>query len=606
MKTAKGRITKRTSGNRGYKSTWIYIPSKISKDESFPFTDREKVLIQLDENQLIIKKRFTLKEITKKYGVPDATLPQLVEKKAERNKDKPLLIFRTKTFSYEEINKLSNQLANGLLNLCEDLNLDTPKVALFFPNCPEAVISWFAVSKIGGISIPINYHLDDKLLKFVLKNSNTQILLIDYEYFNTFRDILNKLSKIKKIIIKNAPMGFEFNGNLLDFDKLISKNIMNPGIEVNPSQPLEILYTAGTTGRPKGVIYRNHHTLSGISVGTKLENFGFNEENHKIYCPLPLFQAFSRYLVIIPAMYYDISVIIPKRFQISRFWEDIEKYQPQGFCYFGAHLSEFMNREPKLTDREHSLKYAFGFGAFKKIWEAFERRFGIQIIEAWSLVESIGLTINTVGSNRGKIGSVGVPARGYELKIVDSKGNELPYGRNNIGEIISRTKLPIELEYYNLQEKSSASVGKKRWVFTGDYGYMDNDGFVYFLGRKSDMIKRGDEVFFALDIERVANSHHLVINSAVFEVPIENTSETALKICIETRKKDSISYSDFQSYLKQNLAYFMVPRFIEIRESLPMNANNLVKKYVLKQEWQNKEMRKSTYDSKLKKVVSSL
>jgi len=603
MKTGKGRITEKTSGNRGYKSTWLYIPSKLSKDETFPFKDGERVLVDVKDNQLIVKKIFSLSDLTQEYGIPDATLPKLVEKKAEYNRDKPILIFPEKIFSYREINEISNKIAHGLLNVFEELNLNNPKIAIFLPNCPEAITSWFGISKIGGITVPINFMLSDNDLEFVLNNSDSEILIIAYKYFKNIKKILNNLKKIKRIIIQNAPVGFEYNRKLLNFKVISSENSENPNVNVKSSQPLEILYTAGTTGHPKGVVYRNHHTLSGISVGTKLEEIGFGEENHKIYCPLPLFQAFSRYLVIIPTMYYNNSVVIPKGFEISRFWDDIKEYEPQGFCYLGAYLLELMDRDPSLNDRNHSLKYAFGFGTFKKIWEAFERRFGIKIIEAWSLVESIGLTINTVGSSGGKTGSIGVPARGYELKILNPEGNDLPAGSNNIGEIVSRTKLTIELEYYNLKSKSSASIGNNRWVYTGDFGYMDHDGFVYFLGRKSDMIQRGDEIFFALDIERVANSHHMVINSAVFEVNIDNTSETALKICIELKKKKSLSYSDFHLYLKHNLAYFMVPRFIEFKDKLPRNVNDLVQKFLLKKEWEDEGSRKSTYDTQTKKML---
>ncbi|MBD3196994.1 MAG: AMP-binding protein [Candidatus Lokiarchaeota archaeon] len=330
---------------------------------------------------------------------------------------------------------------------------------------------------------------------------------------------------------------------------------------------------------------------------------GFDNKNHKIYCAVPIFQAFSRYLVIIPAMYYNSSVILCEMFNPIKFWNDIDKFKPQGFCYLGAYLLDLMNQEPKIRDRKHSLNYAFGFGAFKKIWEAFERRFGIQIIESWSLVEAIGMTINEVGTKGGKAGSVGVPARGYELKIVDSKGNELPPGSTNIGEIVSRTRLPIELEYVNLESKSSARIGENRWVYTGDYGYKDFDNYIYFLGRQSDMIKRGNEIFFALDIERVANSHPQVLNTAVFEVPIGNTSETALKICIELKEDSNLNYSDIHHYLKQNLAYFMVPRFIEIKNNLPKNVNHLIQKFILKDNWQDMECRRNTYDTKQKKMA---
>jgi crotonobetaine/carnitine-CoA ligase len=213
------------------------------------------------------------------------------------------------------------------------------------------------------------------------------------------------------------------------------------------------------------------------------------------------------------------------------------------------------------------------------------------------------MTINVIGSNGGKIGSVGIPTRGYDLKIVDTKGTELPAGSNNIGEILSRTKLPIELEYYNIKEKSDVSIGENGWVYTGDFGYRDNDGFLYFFGRKSDMIQRGREIFFASDIERVANSHQAVINSAVFEVPVNNSSEKALKICVRIKNDTDLTYEDLHSYLKQNLAYFMVPRFMEYKRTLPKNANDLVQKFILREEWHTKESKMNSYDTHLKKMI---
>jgi len=301
--------------------------------------------------------------------------------------------------------------------------------------------------------------------------------------------------------------------------------------------------------------------------------------------------------LIIPIMYYNGSIIIAEKFDVSTFWSDIEKYKPDGFCYYGAYLTMLVNQPPSKSDRNHSIKYAFGAGALKKIWETFERRFGIQIIEMWSLVEGIGFTINNVGSKGGKLGSIGKSARGVEIKIVDSEGKVLPPGRDYIGEICARTRLPFELKYYNLQEETITRKGEDRWVYTGDFGYADHEGFIYYLGRKSDMIRREKETFFAGDIEIVANSHPLIVESAVFEVSNSNPSEKHLKICAVIQKGASISHKVFQKFLQQNLAYFMVPRYIEFKEELPKNANELIQKFMLINEWKSGKSLENTYDT---------
>ena len=603
MKNAKGRILSKTSGNRGYKSFWMYIPSKISKDRSFPFGDKEEVLIELKGSRLIVHKRYNIHDIIKKYGFDDATLPNILEKKAIMNKDLPLFYFHDKPFSYKETNMNSNRIANGLIKLIKKLNLSNPKIALMFPNCPDFIFCWFGIAKAACIFVAINYLLKGELLGFMLNNSDAEILIIDYNFLSSFKEICKKLPGIKKVIIKNAPEGFNYNKKYINYEEIISDDVENPNITVKHFEPLEILYTSGTTGLPKGVLYKNYYTLSGISIGSVLENVGINHSPHTIYIPMYLFQAFPRYFVIIPAIYYNASVIIAEKFDISSFWDDIDHFKPVGFCYYGAYLSQIVNQQPTGNDRKHSVKYALGIGAFEKIWDAFERRFGIRVLEGWSLAEGVGLTLNIGGSKVGKIGSVGKPARGFDVKIVDSNGNKIPPGRDNVGEIVARMALPFKLEYYNFQGDINNLIEKKRWFHTGDFGYKDREGYVYFLGTKIDMIYKGNEFFFALDIELIANSHPLIIESAAFEVPTDDDFNHAIKLCAVIKKEASLSYDSLHNYLKENLAFFMVPRYYEFKEELPKNAYGLVQKYLLIEEWQNKQLMKNVFDIKSKNFL---
>ncbi len=604
MTIGKGRISKKKSGNRGYGSYWIYIPSKMSGDAAFPFRDKEEVNIELKGSTLIVNKIFNLNEITEKYGLVNATLPELLEKKALANRSLPLIYFKNQSYSYQETNEMVNRIANGLLNLTKESKLNNPKIAILLPNCPDYIFWWLGVAKTGYISVLFNYLSKGPLLVYLLQNSNAEILIIDFEFLKHFEEISAKVPNIKQVLIRNAPKEFNFNDKFLDVQAILSDNCENPKTTINNLQPLEIIYTSGTTGKPKGILYRNYYTLSGISVGRKLEALGINQTPYKIYCPRPLFQAFFQYLVIIPAMLYNASVIITDKFDISTFWDEVMTFKPDIICYFGAQLTALVKEEPKEFDRMHSIKYAFGMGAFKETWEAFERRFGIRIIEGWSTVEGVGVALNIVGSKGGKIGSVGPPIRGFEMKIVDSNGKELPPGRDNIGEIAARFRLPFELEYYNLEESTTTRKGEDRWVYTGDFGYEDQDGFIYFLGRQSDMFYRGNETFFAKDIEIITNSHPRIIESAVFEVSIKDSSEKFLKICAVLKDGSSMTHEELHDYLKENLAYFMVPRFIEFKKNLPKNANELVQKFILIKEWGNKNARKNTYDSIAKEFIT--
>ncbi|MFX1420374.1 MAG: AMP-binding protein, partial [Promethearchaeota archaeon] len=211
MKTGKGRILKRKAGNQKYDSFWIYIPSKISKDYDFPFRDKEQVLIDLIGEHLEVRKIYNLKELTKIYGIEDATIPKIIESKASLNNNKPFIYYRDKIYSYLDANRISNQIAHSLLKLNKKLQLSNPKICLMFPNCPESLFCWFAVAKAGCVFIPISYLLKKDLLEHVLKNSDTDILIIDYKYFSNFEEISNRLPQVNKIFIRNAPDDYKFD-----------------------------------------------------------------------------------------------------------------------------------------------------------------------------------------------------------------------------------------------------------------------------------------------------------------------------------------------------------------------------------------------------------
>jgi crotonobetaine/carnitine-CoA ligase len=266
-------------------------------------------------------------------------------------------------------------------------------------------------------------------------------------------------------------------------------------------------------------------------------------------------------------------------------------------------LSELINQPPKSTDRNHSVKWAFGIGTLKRWGETFEKRFGIPIYEGWSFVEGVGITINKIGSKGGKFGSVGKSMRGFEFKIVDEHGKELPSGANHIGEIACRTILPFELEYYHNTEENVTVIGKNRWVYSGDYGYKDNEDYIYFVGRKTDMILKNKERIFAIDIEEIANNHPNVIESAVFGVPNEEKTEEDIKLCVVLKNKQIISHEEFSNYLFQNMAYYLVPKYIEFKDKLPKNGNGLIKKFILRKECESDISKRNTWDTEKKKFI---
>ena len=203
-----------------------------------------------------------------------------------------------------------------------------------------------------------------------------------------------------------------------------------------------------------------------------------------------------------------------------------------------------------------------------------------------------------MGSKGGKIGSIGKTVEGWEIKILNEDEKDLAPGTNNIGEIAMKSAFPLSLEYYKPPINTPMTLGKEGYILTGDLGYKDNDGYIYYVGRKDEIIKKGGKYILPYFIENVANAHPNVLESAVFEVSSEESQEVEIKICIVLKRSKQLKYEEFHDYMKENLAYYMVPRFIEFKQKL-RSSSERIKKYLLKEEWDMEDIKKCTWDAKI-------
>lgn len=591
-KFGEGKVSYKSSGKGKYSAVWIYIPKVIADDEEFPFKNKERVLIEIENGKLVIGKKNELDSIINSYGIENASIPKLLYLKAKENKNKPFLYFKDEVYSYKETNKLSNQIANGLLELTERLDIKRATMGIMMSNCPDYIFSWFGVLKAGFVSVLLNPYVKEKMLEHTLNDSKTKILIVDYVFYKNNKKIIEKEKKLDKIIVRNAPKSFKYTNKLVNFKDIINTNTKKPEVEVNNWNKMEKFYSAGATRMPKGILYRHFISIIGLLIATETEELLFNK-NQIIYCPLPLYNGFARLTVILPAIFSGAAIALSEEFNAVTFWDEVKSHNCTGICYFGWLLSLLLKQPPSKSDREHNVSWAFGSVATKEIWESFENRFDIPIYEAYTLAEG-AITINKLGSKKGKIGSIGKAISGFKVKIIDDEGNELPPGRDNIGEIVSRISLPIFLD----------DSSEENWNRSGDIGYKDEDGFIYFVGRDKDIIKRRGRVLNVRNIEKIANLHPFVLESAAFTVPNEeNEDQQDIKVCIVLKKPGSITHEDIYEYLTENLAYFLIPRYIEFIDEIYRSPAERVRTFSLKEEWQKEETRKNTWDADIRDFI---
>ena len=298
-------------------------------------------------------------------------------------------------------------------------------------------------------------------------------------------------------------------------------------------------------------------------------------------------------------------MVIAEKFNVKNFWEDVKKHEPTVFSYFGGYLLFLLYNNPSKFDRTHSLKWGYGFAAANDLWKAFENRFGIRLFECYSHMEGVGITINTMGTKGGKFGSVGKPLDSLDLKIIDSNENELPPGPENIGEIIVKSKTNASFEYYKLPEVSDVKIRDDGWVYTGDFGYIDDDNFLYFLGKKNEIISRAGEIIYLREIERMANSHPSIYISACAPILNDSKPKTEVILYAVKVKNSSITPKKLSDFLYHNLAYYHVPRFIGFLENLPTTPTTEYLKNEIKNEWENIGSKRKIWDNQLQQYIKS-
>ncbi|MBN1802243.1 MAG: AMP-binding protein [Candidatus Lokiarchaeota archaeon] len=599
--TVESKISvRRSGGKKGYDSAWIYIPTRVYSDSSFPFKKEDKLVLEIEDDQILVRKKRIFDDIINNYGIENATLPKLIENKAIENKDLPAILYEDEIYSYNQVNDLSNQIAHGIIKLIKQYKLKNKHIAIMIQNNPYFVWSFIGVAKAGAISVPINYFLRGESLLYILTQSDSEAIFIDYKFLHLFEEIEHFLSQIKFVVVINAPKDFKTNEKYLLFEEINTSNKKNPEVGVKFTDVLEIIFTEGTTGKPKAVCYKHQKILTGLIYAEESKLFKRSIKN--IYGSPPLFHYFPQLIIFLQIIFLNSSIVLTEDVQPKNFWQEASKYGSNAMVYHGGTFPSLINQPPSEIERSHGIKWAIGGEVPKDLWEICENRFGITLLEGWSSTEAMGYTMNNLGTKGGKVGSIGKPIEEFQVKIVDIEGNELEPGPDNIGEIITRTTLPIKLNYYKPPENTAMFPRGNGFIHTGDIGYMDKDGFLYLVGRKVDIVQRKGKIIPIHVIENIAKAHPLVMDSAVVGVPVSSGSNQELKIHVVFKENETLSHEAFHNYLKLHLAHYMVPRYLEFKDRLRILTGR-IKKYLLRQEWEDESVRARTWDSYTRSFV---
>ena len=495
-----------------------------------------------------------------------------LKSQCESNPDRSWIFFNEKSFSFGQIESMTNSIANGLKKIGISKN---STVGVMLPNCPEFIISWLGINKTGGIMVPFNIALKEKDLSYQINHSEIRVMFVHAFLLEQVLKVKGQCPNLQQLIVVGGEEGKE----ILKFENLLADSPKDPGTPVDDLDVMEIIYTSGTTGNPKGVVWK-HGALT--IVANEVADFVEITSRDRLMVVLPLFHGNAQLSTAMSLVKGASMVIIPK-FSATQFWDMARKYKCTEVNLLGPVLTMLYNQPPREDDSNNPINLVFCAATPPTIHEAFEERFNLTIVEGYGLTETGINTLNPVDKSKRKIGSIGLPLRYNEVEILDENCNILEPEEE--GEICVRPIGELErfwkIEYYKDPE-STKILWRGGWLHTGDMGKKDKDGFLYFLDRIKDIIRRRGENISSQEVEGVLIKHPQVLEVAVLGVPSEIGEEEVLALIVPKDPANPPDSYELKKYCASMIADFKVPRYFKYVNELPKTPTGRVKKSELK------------------------
>ncbi|MDD3717303.1 MAG: AMP-binding protein [Actinomycetota bacterium] len=514
----------------------------------------------------------------------DMSHAELLEEKAERLRDRPFLYFKAQVISYRDMNLNANRAANFLR---ESGGCPGKGLAIIMKNSPLWLYVFFGLEKLGMYTVPVNVALRGDQLAHVIDNSDASFVVIDHDLLPFYQAVAERLDKIEKVIVntEGAPASFELPGGMEELSRAFGpgSDASTPPERYDPDDLCVLMYTSGTTGLPKGVVYRYNNTnVKAISIVGRL----LTNRSDIAYTCYPLFHANALFLTVTPAMHCDGSVALGERFSASRFWDEVRRYGATTFNGLGAVMPILMKQPARPDDADNRVRFVLSAGCPVDMWEDFERRFGVKIYEGYGAVDGGGVLI--VNFETAPVGSMGKPL-GAKIRVIDGDGNDVP--PHTPGQLICYVgERKGSVEYYKNEEATSDKM-RDGWLYTGDLVYRDEKGYVYFVGRNTESMRVKGENVSAYEVEQAVLKHPDVLECAVYAVPSELAEDEIMVTLVPVDGK-SIDPASMPGFLSGELAKFAVPRYYRVIDALPKTETHRV----IKKEVEKLGVTPDTYD----------
>ncbi|MBW1983559.1 MAG: AMP-binding protein [Deltaproteobacteria bacterium] len=507
--------------------------------------------------------------MSSKAHLNQAIASHLIEMKADEKPDKEVLIFEKgelgeDILTYKKLYENSNKIARLFLEHGLGKG-DT--YAVFMRNHPEFVYSMLAGPVIGAIMVPIDPRSRGDRLRFLLENSGAKAVIVSGELLEQLEEIIQDVPNIKLTSViylpeQNVPVSEKYPS----LNETLEKDAWDavPQQVMDVRHPMQIIYTSGTTGDPKGVMIRNNR-FGLYNIATRL--VWKYKPSDILYSGLSLTHGNSQAVTLFPSLSTGTKAVFSARFTKSHIWDICRKYGCTSFSLLGGMMAGIFNMPEKKDDQDNPVKTVISAGTPASMWEEFETRFNVKILEWYAAVEG-GFAYKPPG--KGPIGSFGKPLPGMmEFRVVDDNDNHVPDGET--GELIIRmTRGETKVDYHGLPDASEEKT-RGGWLRTGDLVKKDDKGWYYFQYRKGSELRRAGDFIQPDHIEKVIGKHPDVGEVCVYGIPAASGApgESDLVAGITPREGKSIDPAGIFKTCKEDLQPNFIPSYLQLVDEIP-------------------------------------
>jgi len=478
---------------------------------------------------------------------------------------------RQRRFSYVELNARTNRLANALL--AKGVK-EGDRVALLMRNSAEFIESYFAVAKIGAVLVPLNWRLALDELEFMVRDSGSAAFLYDSQHDLAASSLHQRKTGIQTWFRSGPDIAGKAFAD--SYERAVRDSpSAEPAWSGTEDDPLFIMYTSGTTGLPKGVVH-THATMIWMSLTVNTTcDIRYRDRDLAI---LPLFHI-GALLPLTAVMHRGGTVVVLRSFDPGRVFHTFEMERITTMWGVATTLRRMMQHEDRDRYDCSSVRWVVGGGESVPVSliEYYAQR-GICVLQDYGLTECGPATIISPQEALTRAGSVGKPYMHTEVRVVSEDGAEA--GPGQLGEIVVKARHNMK-GYWNQPEETSRTI-RDGWLYTGDLGRIDEDGYLHIQGRKKDMIISGGENVSLAEIERVMIEHPKVKEVAVIGQPSAKWGESPAAIVV-IKNGEKASGQELINYCREKIAGYKVPRVVEFASEIPRTPTGKPKKHVLRE-----------------------